>query len=70
VTLVGGGAVEFYASEVYVTYDIGLVVGADSGVLYTAALNTVFVAALPRYGKSRLAKRRTDGSQELGSQRA
>lgn len=41
-TLVGGGAVEFYAPEGYVTYDIDLVVEADKGALDRAALNTVF----------------------------
>ncbi len=41
-TLVGGGAVEFYAPEGYVTYDIDLVVEAERGVLDRAALDGVF----------------------------
>lgn len=41
-TLVGGGAVEFYAPEVYVTYDIDLVVESASGVLDRGRLDVAF----------------------------
>lgn len=41
-TLVGGGAVEFYAPEGYVTYDIDLVVEAMRGVLDRSALDLAF----------------------------
>lgn len=41
-TLVGGGAVEFYAPEVYVTYDIDLVVESVSGVLDRGRLDAAF----------------------------